>query len=100
MPQPEGSRLAPSKRPRAGRVSRGQTLAEKRLFLRSGILGRLFGCSANAAMNVSGLTVLLLTLTGVVTLYVPCGLRPDEYFKIATPIVTLALGYMFGRHPG
>ena len=45
---------------------RQYTLDEKRMYLDSGLLGRLFGSAANAPTNVAGFVVCVLVVAGVV----------------------------------
>lgn len=72
-------------------------IQEKRMYLEAGVLGKFFGMSSNAAANVAGFVVCTLILAGVLMAFFSPALQVTEYFKLVSPIVTLALGYMFGR---
>lgn len=72
-------------------------IEEKRMYLEAGILGKVFGTSSNAPRNVAGLFVFILTLTWVwLALHLEQD-RAEAFLKMVTPLLTLALGYMFGR---
>ena len=78
-------------------------LVAKKMELESGWLGKFFGNKANAPSNVSGLVLIVLLLSGVVMIFLPyedpnaLSVTPKEYWEIIVPIVTLILGYMFGK---
>ena len=71
-----------------------------------GLLGKFFGASDFVKINVAGLSILVLFLAGI--LYTGCILFVTldtnskaigivEFWAIITPIITLALGFMFGK---
>ena len=78
-------------------------LVAKKMELESGWLGKFFGNKANAPSNVSGLVLIVLLLSGIVMIVLPyedhnaLSVTPKEYWEIIVPIVTLILGYMFGK---
>ncbi|WP_062513925.1 hypothetical protein [Halobacillus sp. KGW1] len=66
--------------------------------LEAGIFGKLFGTGNNAASNIAGLIVLgllaiILWLIGFKTTE-----ESEPILKTLTPILTLTLGYLFGKH--
>ena len=78
-----------------------QKMDEKRLD--AGLLGKLFGAGASAPNNIAGLAVIFglaigAAISGVV-LYSGTGdtAAATEIWKYITPIVTGALGYLFGK---
>lgn len=79
-------------------------LVAKKMELESGWLGKFFGNRANAPSNVSGLLLIVLLLCGIVMILLPyedpntLSVTPKEYWEIIVPLVTLILGYMFGKH--
>lgn len=73
------------------------TLESKKLDLESGWLGRVFGAPKSAPLNIAGTLVLLLTLSGVSTLFISTSIQAGEYWKIIIPLLTLVMGYVFGR---
>ena len=78
-------------------------LVAKKMELESGWLGKFFGNRANAPSNVSGFLLIVLLLFGMVLIVLPYGghnalsVTPKEYWEIIVPLVTLILGYMFGK---
>jgi hypothetical protein len=74
-------------------------LRSKEMDLEAGWLGRCFGTSKNAPLNIAGLVVLTLVATGVATLFLQSALSAAEYWKIAVPLITLVMGFIFGKSP-
>lgn len=72
-------------------------LKSKEMDLEAGFLGRCFGSRANAPMNIAGSLIFLLTISGIVVLFCSSSIPPADYWKIIVPIITLALGYVFGK---
>ncbi|MFZ6719444.1 hypothetical protein [Undibacterium sp. Ji49W] len=72
-------------------------LESERIRQTSGILGLLFGDASNAPTNIAGLVMLLIFVFGGVILLYPSAIPLPEYLKISTPIITLILGYLFGK---
>lgn len=73
------------------------SLESQRMLQVSGVLGRLFGNAEHAPTNIAGLVVLMVFLFAGVSMCFPSTVTPSEYWKIATPILTLSLGYLFGK---
>ena len=48
-------------------------------------------------MNISGFVVCLLVIAGVVMMVVRGVNESVEYIKVVTPLLTLVLGYLFGK---
>jgi hypothetical protein len=73
-------------------------LESKRMDLDSGWLGKLFGGSTTAPTNIAGLSLMLLLIAGVALLFFNSAtMTAADYWKIITPIITLVLGYLFGK---
>jgi hypothetical protein len=73
-------------------------LRSKAMDLEYGWLGRCFGNARNAPVNIAGLTVVLLLGTGVAMLFFESkNMLSSDYWKLITPILTLILGYLFGK---
>jgi hypothetical protein len=71
--------------------------AAKAKLREAGLLGLCFGSTRSAPVNIAGITVVAL----VVPLFVPMnGISADEYWRVVAPVMTLVLGYLFGRGPG
>lgn len=81
--------------------------ALERLKADRGLLGSLWGASSSVPNNVAALVAIALVLFGMIyTLFalylMPAG-KEMGYIKdlwaIITPIITLAIGYLFGNKP-
>ena len=73
-------------------------LESKRMDLDSGFLGKIFGSSATAPSNIAGLVLIVLLVSGVAILFVnSASMTAGDYWKIIIPIITLVLGYLFGK---
>jgi hypothetical protein len=72
-------------------------LRSEKQKLDAGFLGKIFGAEQSAASSISWVMIFLLTCSGIIVLFFPCTIGTAEYWKIITPIMTLALGYLFGR---
>jgi len=81
------------------------TFAESKMNRELGMLGQFFGSGNSIKLNIAGLFIFILVLTGIT--YTACILfsknnNPKaigilEFWGIITPLITLALGYMFGK---
>lgn len=72
-------------------------LQSERLSQTSGWLGKAFGDAASAPSNIAGLCLVLLFVVGFILMFSPSTMPLTEYLKIAAPILTLILGYLFGK---
>ena len=73
-----------------------ERLEEKRLD--AGWLGKLFGSSQYAPFNIAGIMLILLLAIGAYCLYAPPEkISALEVWKVLAPIITMILGYLFGR---
>lgn len=72
-----------------------------------GYLGKFFGSGDSVKVNVSGFCIIVLLAIGIIytVLYLFFASSDTkaagiiEFWGIITPIVTLALGYIFGKSP-
>jgi len=78
-------------------VSSSTFLKAKEMDLESGWLGKLFGNKANAPANIAGVIVILLVLSGLFITFIKAEIQPKEYWSIISSIITLILGYLFGK---
>jgi hypothetical protein len=78
-------------------VSDSTFLRAKEMDLESGWLGKLFGNKANAPSNIAGVIVVLLVISGLFVTFSEARIQPKEYWSIITSIITLILGYLFGK---
>jgi hypothetical protein len=74
-------------------------IEQTRMTLEAGWLGKIFGSAANAPTNIAGLVIgpLSLTIIALGLLFVPSSIPPRDFLNVVVPIVTLALGYLFGK---
>jgi hypothetical protein len=72
-------------------------LRSKKMDLDAGWLGRCFGASNNAPLNIAGLLVVLLVGSGVAVLFFQSAIPAGDYWKIIVPLLTLVMGYVFGK---
>jgi uncharacterized membrane protein HdeD (DUF308 family) len=75
------------------------TLESQRMVQVSGLLGKLFGNSENAPTNIAGLVMMLLVFSGIAMLFTTgTSMTASEYWKIILPVITLIIGYLFGKN--
>jgi hypothetical protein len=72
-------------------------LQHKAMDLEHGWLGKVFGSSKNAPINIAGFFLILLAIPGIGLLFCDGKMPAGDYWKLFSPIATLILGYMFGR---
>lgn len=81
------------------------TFEESKMTRELGLLGQFFGSGNSIKLNIAGLFIFILVLTGII--YTACILFSNnvspkvigilEFWGIITPLITLALGYVFGK---
>ena len=72
------------------------SLRAKAMDLESGFLGKFFGGANTAPSNIAGFMLVSLVLAGIsVTLFQPSA--SAEFWKYATPIITLVFGFLSGK---
>lgn len=71
-----------------------------------GLLGQFWGSIEHSSNNIAGLFILLLLIIASVYTFSMLCCKPDGYHEkildfwgIITPLLTLALGYLFGKSP-
>jgi hypothetical protein len=64
-------------------------LKSKQMDIDAGWLGKFFGNSSNAPTNIAGITIFLMIGIPFVS---------DLEWEQSLPIITLALGYIFGKN--
>jgi hypothetical protein len=91
----EQSRILPTEEDFARRYALDQT----RMTLEAGWLGKIFGSATNAPTNIAGFFVGILTLTIIVVgfVFVPSSISAMDFLNFLAPLITLALGYLFGK---
>lgn len=73
------------------------TVESKKLDLDAGLLGKCFGSKHNAPIYIAGLFVMVLVVSGITVLFTSSAIPAGEYWKIIAPLMTMALGYIFGK---
>lgn len=72
-------------------------LRVQEMNLEAGSLGRFFGSPQRAASSIAWITIFLLVISGIIALFGTCSIAAPDYWKIITPIITLAFGFLFGK---
>lgn len=79
-------------------TSRQEEVSFQHKKLEAGFFGKIFGTGYNAASNIAGLVILSL----IVAIFWVMGFKDaseiDSILKVISPILTLTLGYLFGKH--
>ena len=74
-------------------------LRSKEMDLESGWLGKFFGAPTHSPLNIAGLLIILLVLTGIAVSFIYGISDSINYWSKILPLITLALGYVFGKKP-
>ncbi len=83
-----------------------KTFEEGKLDRELGSLGKFFGSGKSIHVNIAGLVIVVLLIIGF--LYTACSLMMDlkgnefavgilEFWGFITPLITLSLGFIFGK---
>jgi len=72
-------------------------LRSQEMKLEAGVVGGFFGSTQRAASSIAWIMIFLLVCSGILILFVNIPIQISEYWKITSPLITLALGYLFGR---
>ena len=72
-------------------------LESKKMDLEAGWVGKCFGSKSIAPINIAGIFVMFLVISGIAVLFFDSSIQASEYWKIIGPLLTLALGYLFGK---
>jgi hypothetical protein len=72
-------------------------LESKKMDLEAGCIGKFFGSKVNAPTNIAGIFIMFLLFSGISVLFFNTTIQAGEYWKIIVPLLTLALGYLFGK---
>ena len=73
-------------------------LETKRMDLDAGWFGKIFGAKPVSPINIASFFILLLLLSGIVLSFTNKLSDAIEYWKIISALITLALGYIFGKN--
>lgn len=65
--------------------------------LDAGAFGRFFGLGEQTSKSITAVVVFSLILIGAIATFFKPWNEAAEYWKITFPVVTLGLGYLFGR---
>jgi hypothetical protein len=72
-------------------------IEQTRMSLEAGWLGKIFGSKVNAPTNIAGFILFLFFVSILVVLFFQTRMEAIEYLKLVLPVVTLILGYLFGK---
>lgn len=71
---------------------------------RRGWLGAIWGDGSNSAINIAGILIIILVVVGAVYTFVMLSRSWKEthsqvldFWEVIIPLITLALGYLFGK---
>ena len=84
-------------------IERRYALERTRMTLEAGWLGKFFGSATNAPTNIAGLILVIFTVASIIVLFVPspmfelAKMPVIDYLKLVLPVITLVLGYLFGK---
>ncbi|HEY1186927.1 MAG TPA: hypothetical protein VGE74_04685 [Gemmata sp.] len=77
------------------------TIEQKKMDLEAGVLGKFFGSGDNAAVNIAGFAVAVALLAALIVTAIlswkDAAASSSEIWKIVTPIITMVLGFVFGK---
>ena len=71
-------------------------LENRRMSLDAGVLGYFFGTGTASSTNIAGFVIFMLVLAGLVTLVIDTKMPAADYWKLAAPMITGAMGFIFG----
>lgn len=79
-------------------------MESNKIKLERGWLGSVWGNSEKIPNNLAALTICVLLLTGVFYTWLVCSLPTEnislpikDFWAIISPLITLAIGYLFGN---
>jgi hypothetical protein len=78
-------------------VSQRYALDQTRMSLEAGWLGKIFGSKENAPTNTAGSILFLFFVSILIVLFFETRMEAVEYLKLVLPVITLVLGYLFGK---
>lgn len=78
-------------------IAQRYAIEQTRMTLEAGWLGRFFGSATNAPIYIAGIIVFLFAITCVVVIFVESNVPAADFLNIIIPVITLALGYLFGK---
>ena len=78
-------------------LARRHAIEHTRMTLETGWLGKIFGSATNAPTNIAGLVLCLFFPSIIIVLFLEARMEAIEYLKLVLRVITLALGYLFGK---
>ena len=73
------------------------SLRAKAMELESGTLGKFFGGANTAPSNIAGFMLVSFVLAGIAVTLFQSSSSTTEYWKYATPMITLVFGFLSGK---
>jgi hypothetical protein len=72
-------------------------IEQRRMTLEAGLLGWLFGSATNAPIYIAVVVIFLFSIICIVVLFVETKVPAADFLQIGIPLISLALGYLFGK---
>ncbi len=72
-------------------------IEQRRMALEAGWLGWIFGSATNAPIYIAGIVIVLFSIICIVILFVETRVPAADFLQIGIPLISLALGYLFGK---
>jgi hypothetical protein len=76
--------------------SKKQELPIEHKRLEAGFFGKLFGTGTNASNNIAGIILIGLLIAMVAAWFIDPE-KASKFIGVVAPIMTLTLGYLFGK---
>jgi hypothetical protein len=62
-----------------------------------GWMGKIFGIAATPSVTITGVIALPFAVSVVLVLFIPSKMEAAEHIKIVVPVISLMVGYLFGK---
>jgi hypothetical protein len=69
----------------------------RKLKIDAGYAGQIFGSRSIPSVNIAAIFILILLVSGISFTVFNSLIPPKEYWSLISPLMTLALGYIFGK---
>jgi hypothetical protein len=76
-------------------ISRRYAIEQERMGY--GLLGKIFGSATNAPIYIAGIVIFLFSIICIVVLFVETRVPAADFLQVGIPLISLALGYLFGK---
>lgn len=74
-------------------------IESKKMDLEAGYIGEIFGTKPIPPTNIASISVILLVISGIIISIFDLNTKmdPSKYWETVTSVITLALGFIFGK---